>query len=343
MEKIKVAVVDDSGFMRLVLTDIVNSDPLLHVVKTGNNGLEAVDIVRTMKPDVLVLDMVMGEYDGRYAIKNIMESYPMPIIVVSGMNDNDQETIGEILELGAFDFVSKPTKNKQNIRDLQYILPSRIKSAKTGFRKQRDVGSYVNHNPHTFSEELHYDAIVVGASTGGPSTVEKFLLQLPSNLPIPIIIAQHMPANFLPSYAERLNKICPIPVSLGRDGQLIKPGCVYILSGEANHLLEKEGRNVVIRRTEHKYRAFNNPSVDALFTSASAIYRRKLLGIVLTGMGFDGREGVIQVKKNGGLCIAQDEKTSVVDGMPREAAGTGKVDHILPITDMGGFVVSCLS
>lgn len=337
------AVVDDSGFMRLVLTDIVNSDPLLQVVKTGNNGMEAVDIARTIKPDVLVLDMVMGEYDGRYAIRNIMDKYPMPIIVVSSMDDRDKDAITEILGLGAFDFVSKPTKQKQNIRDLQYILPSRIKSAKAGFDKQHNVKGYVNPNPHTFSDALPYDAIVIGASTGGPSTVERFLLQLPANLPIPVIVAQHMPANFLPSYAERLNKICPIPVSLAREGNLVQPGRVYILSGESNHVLQKEGRNVVIRNTDQKYKAFNNPSVDALFTSAAAIYRRRLMGIVLTGMGSDGRDGIVQVKKNGGLCIAQDEKTSVVYGMPREAAATGKIDHVLSITDMGGFVVSCLS
>lgn len=336
-------VVDDSGFMRLVLSDIVNSDPQLKVIRTGKNGLEAVELVEKFKPDVLVLDMMMSEYDGEYAIRNIMKKFPLPIIVVSNINETNGALISDILELGAFDFLSKPVREKKNIRNLQYLLPDRIKNAKVGFKKQRHLKGQVNVRPHTFTQELNFDAMVVGASTGGPSTVEAFLNQLPANLPIPVIIAQHMPTNFLPSYVTRLSKLRILPVALGKDGTEVLPGNIYILSGTSNHILVKKGVRIHIRETVEKFQAFNNPSIDGLFISASNVYKQKLIGIVLTGMGSDGRDGILAVKKNGGKTIAQDEKTSIVYGMPREAYRTGKVDHVLPIDDLGGFVVSCIS
>lgn len=343
MDKIKVAVVDDSGFMRLMISNIINADSGLEVLETGKNGLEAVKLVKKTSPDVLVLDMIMDEYDGKYAIRRIMSENPLPIIVVSGIDEGDSNEIGEIMGLGAYDFVSKPGREKSGIRDLEGVLPARIRSAIRGFQKSRSLKEYVNIHPHTFSDNLFYDAIVIGASTGGPSTVEKLLMQLPSNLPIPVIVAQHMPANFLPSFAGRLNKVCPLPVELGRDGMNIEPGTVYVLSGEENYHLKKRRQQVYISKTEQAYKAFNNPSVDALFTTGAEVYKSRLISIVLTGMGRDGKEGVMAVKKHGGRTIAQDENTSVVYGMPREAAETGMVDHVLPINDMGGFAVSCLS
>lgn len=343
MRKTRVAIVDDSGFMRLVLSDIVNADPTMQVVETGSNGLEAVQIVKDCQPDVLVLDMLMEQYNGRYAIQEIMRDEPLPIIVVSAANERDPGIITEILSLGAYDFLAKPAGKNRHIRDLSDRLTSKIRSAKDGFQKLQDIGGQVNNHPHTFLETLPYEAIVVGASTGGPSTIEKFLLQMPINLPVPIIIAQHMPTNFIASYAARLNKISPFPVSCVRDRQAILPGNAYVLSGEGNFILKRLEEQVIVRNTSKVYKAFNNPSVDALFESASRVYKKKLISVLLTGMGRDGRDGTVSVHQAGGLTIAQDEQTSVVYGMPREAVNTGEVDHVLPIQDMGGFVVTCLS
>jgi len=343
MEKLRVAIVDDSGFMQLILSDIVNSDPLLTVVETGSDGKEAVDLVRRHKPDVLLLDMIMGEFDGKYAIEQIMKFRPLPIIVVSALNDKNPKVISDILELGAYDFISKPNGKNHHIRDLNISLNSKIKGAVEGFKKQQSVRVNKNNHPHTFSEEIHYEAIVVGSSTGGPTTVEKFLLQLPENLPVPVVIAQHMPANFLKPYAQRLDKICPFPVTTVKTGDKIKRGTVYLLSGLANQTLERKLGRVIVSETSEQFKSFNNPSVDALFLSAADVYKDKLISIVLTGMGADGRDGTIKIKDKGGRTIAQDEATSVVYGMPREAAETGKVDHILPLDELGGFVVTCLS
>lgn len=343
MAKIRVGIVDDSGLMRLVISDIVNSDPELEVIATGTNGKEAVELVRNHRPDVLVLDMIMGEYDGNYAIKQIMKFRPIPIIVLSGLNDKDSTQITEILERGAYDFISKPHGRNQHIRDINDTLNTKIKGAVEGFNKQQNVSTRINSNPHTFVDQLNYEAIVVGSSTGGPTTIEKFLLQLPENLPVPVIIAQHMPANFIVPYAGRLDRACPFKVTHANTGDRVESGTVYILSGHANQTLEMKGGRVVFGETKERFKHFNNPSVDALFISAAEVYKNKLIGIVFTGMGADGSQGIIRIKDRGGRTIAQDKESSVVYGMPKEAAATGKVDHVLPLNDMGGFVVTCLS
>ena len=226
---------------------------------------------------------------------------------------------------------------------MSILLNEKIKSAKSGFKTQQSVTVKANTNPHTFTDKLHYKAIVVGSSTGGPSTVEQFLKSLPANLPVPVIIAQHMPANFIQAYAGRLDKMCPFPVKHAITGERIFSGRVYVLSGLSNQTLELTRGHVTVGETPEKFRHFNNPSVDALFLTAAEVYGPELIGIVLTGMGADGKKGIAAIKDAGGRTLAQDEATSVVYGMPREAFLTGKVDHVLPIQEMGGFVVTCLS
>ena len=342
---IKVLVVDDSGVMRLLITDILQQNKSINVIGTASNGNEAVKKTIELNPDVVVMDMIMGQYDGVYGVTQIMKQKPTPILLLSSLGNTDLSLILEALDAGAFDYINKPSKGSTKLSDIQERLTRKvILASKADLSKLGHKQINVNTNNHTFSDVLPYDSIVIGSSTGGPSALEAVISKLPGNLTIPVLIAQHMPENFIPSFAQRLNKLNELEVVVGKKDMKVKGGLIIIAPGNDNMIVSKNRQGeVVISFTTKRYKEFNDPSVDALMDSVATVYGKKTIGVILTGMGKDGTCGIGKIKDKGGYTIAQDEKTSVVFGMPKAAITSGKVDSVVPLNEVGGFVVSCLS
>ncbi|MCB0495525.1 MAG: chemotaxis-specific protein-glutamate methyltransferase CheB [Cyclobacteriaceae bacterium] len=342
---INVLVVDDSSVMRLLVSDILQQNSNINVVGTAANGKEALDKTLELNPDVVVMDMIMGQYDGLYGVKQIMRKKPTPILLLSSLGNTDLNPIIQALQEGAFDYVNKPSKNNTRIRDIEQklirkvVIASRTDISKLGKSEVKPI----THD-HTFSDNLPYEVVVIGSSTGGPSALEAVITKLPGNLVTPVLIAQHMPENFVPSFVKRLDKMTPLNVVMGKKDMVVEKGSIYISPGSRNMIVRKnEVNEVVIDFTTKRFKEFNFPSIDGLMESVASTYGRKTIGIVLTGMGRDGTEGIKRIKEMGGFTVAQDEATSVVFGMPKEAIKSGKVDRVVPIHEVGNFVVSCLS
>jgi two-component system chemotaxis response regulator CheB len=278
-----------------------------------------------------------------YAIKHIMDHQPTPIVVLSAQGNSNMAPIMEALKMGAFDYLNKPVKNSSDLNLIRDEIIQKIKLAAASkvirFEKREAITV-----PHTFDEVLNYDIVVIGSSTGGPPAIEKILTTLPANFALPIIIVQHMPANFVPSFAERLNSHCSLNVTLARKDAEIIPGNVYLAPGSRNMILKKnENGKVVVDFTNKIFREYNYPSINSVMMSAAEVYGGKVIGVVLTGMGKDGTEGIREIHKYGGYTIAQNKETSVVFGMPKEAIESGSVKQVVSINDISMFLVSCIS
>jgi len=343
--KIRVLLVDDSGFMRIVLSDIINASPDIEVVDTATNGKEATEKTKLLKPDVVLLDLTMKDYDGLYAVKHIMDEFPTPIVILSSLGNTDPNAYIEAIGAGALDFLNKPAGlANSKIRDIDHQIFNKIRAAaqvnvKTLVRRQ----VVKNSNQHTFESDLPYEAIVIGASTGGTGAIEQIVTKLPSNMPVPIVIGQHMPAEFVNSFAARLNELIPLEVKVASVGENLRRGVIYIAPGDCNIVLRKTAGGVKVSLTQQEYPEFNHPSIDALMESAAEVYGKKAMGILLTGMGKDGAAGMGKMFQKGAYTISQDEKTSVVYGMPKAVFEMGVVKRVLPIHEMATFIVSALS
>jgi len=344
-KKIKILVVDDSAFMRLLLTDLLSGDPELEVVGTAIDGKEAVSKVLELDPDVVLLDLNMGEYDGRYAVEHIMAQSPRPILILSSVGNSNLNPVFDALELGAVDYINKPKRGGSKIREMDYELVFRVKKVARAQPKPTAIDKNGLHKfPHTFDSYANYDIIVIGASTGGPTAVEKVITSLPANLNIPVVIGQHMPANFIKSFANRLSGLGGIKVVVGSKGMKLEPGMAIIAPGEQNMVLVRDpSTNIVsVDFTSEQYREYNNPSINALMTSVAESYGNKAIGVLLTGMGKDGVKGLGMIREKGGKTIAQDEASSVIYGMPKLAYETGAAEVVLNIKEIGGYLVNCL-
>lgn len=342
--RVRTLLIDDSAFMRKVIGDIIRADESLELVGIANDGRTGSEMALELKPDVVITDMVMPDYDGMFVVKSVMEKSPMPIILLSSLEKSNTR-IFDALQHGAFEFIDKPT-DMEMVRVGNYPLVNLILEASRtdiSLLKARQMAQK-NTSLHTFSSTLHYDIVAIGASTGGPGAVELIINNLPSNLQVPVIIAQHMPARFLETFAVRLNERSPIPVRLAHRGEVVKPGMIYIANGESNTRIENNIVNgqPIITYSNRKYEEFNFPSVDCLFESVAEVYGMRSIGVILTGMGKDGVKGMTQIHQKGGFTIAQDEESSVVYGMPKAAADRGVVKQVVKLNEIPGFIVSCL-
>jgi two-component system chemotaxis response regulator CheB len=342
--RVRTLLIDDSAFMRKVIGDIIRADDSLELVGIANDGRTGSEMALELKPDVVITDMVMPDYDGMFVVKSVMEKSPMPIILLSSLEKSNTR-IFDALQQGAFEFIDKPT-DMEMVRVGNYPLVNLILEASRtdiSLLKAKQMARK-NTSHHTFSSTLHYDIVAIGASTGGPGAVELIINNLPANLQVPVIIAQHMPARFLETFSVRLNERSPIPVKLAHRGDVVKPGTIYIANGESNTRIEN---NIVsglpiITYSNRKYDEFNFPSVDCLFESVADVYGMRSIGVILTGMGKDGVKGMTQIHQKGGFTIAQDEESSVVYGMPKAAADQGIVNRVVKLSEIPGFIVSCL-
>ena len=342
--RIRTVLIDDSAFMRKVIADIIRSDESIELVGVAKNGHEGSQMALSLKPDVVITDMVMPDFDGMYVVNSLMEESPIPIIVLSSLEKTNVR-IFDALQCGAFEFIDKPT-DMTTFQIDDYRLLDLIKEASRtdiSLLKAKQLAQKNNHS-HSFDETLNYEIIVIGASTGGPGAIEQVVTNLPKNLRIPVVVVQHMPARFLETFSQRLNDQGPLPVRLARKGEIIRGGTIYVAPGDANMRMEKNiaTGNPMITFTDKKYDEFNYPSVDCLFESAARLYGKTCIGVVLTGMGKDGTMGLKKIKEAGGFTIAQDETSSVVYGMPKVAFEEGAVRQVVNLNEIAGFIVSCL-
>lgn len=348
MEKIiKVLVVDDSAYNRKALTDMLESSPMVKVIGTAIDGEDAIKKAITLKPDIITLDLEMPRMDGFTFLRIMMSRFPTPTIVVSSRNEDPD--VFKALELGAIDFIVKPThrvsSELQKIRDeLLYKIgmAGHVSMESISIRSGPAVDTVKTYIKKAPVEQPHadYPTVAIGASTGGPSALHTVLSMLTPGIPAAVVISQHMPPGFTKAFAERLNKFSPLKVKEAEDGDMVKPGSVLITPGGFNMTFVKKGASVTVRLDKGEDRDRYVPSIDKMFISVSELFGDKAIGVVMTGMGNDGKEGIVSIKACGGKTIAQSEETSVIFGMPKEAIATGVVDMVLPLEKIADGIVS---
>ena len=341
MEKKNVLVVDDSAFMRRYLKQMIESDPSLNVIDTAKNGEEAVWKVKQLKPDVVTLDINMPSMDGLTALTYIMLECPTPTIIISSLTQEGALTTFEALELGAVDFVSKPSGTiSLDIEVLTGEIISKIKSAlraklspKGPHRIPRKQWQNTTEPkkpsiPRTGPELV----VAIGVSTGGPRTLTEILPELPADLPATVLVVQHMPPPFTASFAQRLNGECQMQVKESKQGDPIMPGLIYIAKGGYQLTVTPGplGNGSLLRLGMGTSDQLFCPSVGMLFNSVARLFGRRAVGVLLTGMGDDGADGMVKIRNAGGITIAESEESAIIFGMPAEAIKRGGAEIVAP-------------
>ena len=346
MDRIKVLVVDDSAFYRQTISGILKTSSRLEVIGTASNGSDAIRFVTRSRPDVITLDLEMPMMDGFTFLRWLMTNAPIPVVVISSRSESNN--VFKALEWGAVDFIAKPTQRaSMEIMNLQADLVTKVEMAasiSTAKLYQKYQSKTRNAEPaRPAPAGIRYQSLVqmvaIGASTGGPPAVQSIITQLPKDFSAAVVVAQHMPPGFTLYFAERLAKSAKLPVKEGAEGDRVEAGRVYICPGGYHMQLHSSRNGVQIelkpRTDSDKY----TPSVDRMMVSTAEVYGNKVLGILLTGMGSDGKLGMQAIKKKGGTTIAESEETSVVFGMPKEAISLGVVDKILPLYQIPNEVI----
>lgn len=352
MKKIRVLVVDDSAYMRKVISGMLESDEEMTVVDTARDGLDAVEKVKQLKPDVVTLDVEMPRLDGLSALERIMAECPTPIIMLSSLTQEGSETTIKALTMGAVDFVGKPSGTiSLDIEKVKADLKNKIKiAAKAHIRNiQRPIVQSISKPailaspggaPAVLKGTAPNKIVVIGSSTGGPNALQQVIPKLPADLPAAVLVVQHMPPGFTKSLANRLNDTSALTVSEAQEGDILQNGRVYVAPGGYHMILRSKG-SIGLNQDPpvHSVR----PAVDVTLESVVNFYNSKIVGVILTGMGYDGSKGIAQVKKTGGKSVVQDEATCVVYGMPRVVVEMGKADKVLPIQKIADEIVSMLN
>jgi two-component system chemotaxis response regulator CheB len=332
-EKITVLVADDSALMRKMISDMINSQLDMEVIDTAKNGEIAVQKVKDLKPDVITLDVEMPIKNGIEALKEIKNNSSTEVIMLSSLTTENSSTTIEALKLGAFDFITKPSSTiSLDIEKVGEELYEKIRYAKAhrkkalNFKPKEDFIVKADTTNKSKGNRKKVDAILIGASTGGPKVLFDIITKFPNNLDVPVLVVQHMPAGFTKAFAERLDKNSQITVVEASDGEVIKSNVVYIAPGGYHMTIQNGKIKLDTTPSIHGVR----PAVDKLFISAAEYYTGELLACICTGMGRDGADGVKAVKAKGGYIVAQDEGSSTVYGMPKAAYETGCVDLVVP-------------
>lgn len=346
MKTIRVVVVDDSAYNRRAITRMLEGMPNVEVVGYAADGEEGIRRIMDLKPDLVTLDLEMPRMDGFTLLRIIMSSCPTPVIVISSQSED--ERVFKALELGAVDFIAKPTSTiSEELLKIRDDLHNKVRSVislnMTGIRRRKalpsveeaTVGGQKAVSPLLINYgSTKVDVVAIGASTGGPPALQSIFSMFTRPLPLFVAISQHMPPGFTRTFAERLNRSSAFEIKEARDGDLIMPGMVLVAPGGMNMIFQRLEDQVVARVVPPSPEDTYIPSVDVMFASLAAIYGPRLLAVVLTGMGNDGKEGVKAIKAVGGNILAESEESAVVFGMPREAIATGVVDKVAPLERM---------
>ena len=369
---VKVLVVDDSGFFRRRVSDILSADPTIQVIGTATNGKEAIDQALALKPDVITMDYEMPLMDGITAVRHIMQRCPTPVLMFSSLTHEGARVTLDALDAGAVDFLPKnfedisrnPEKVKQmlcekvhsisrsNRRISSYSAPAPVapspvpRPAPGGFVAPAAVaapaparttpiasrGAPASTPASAAPKRKAYKLVAIGTSTGGPVALQRVLTQLPGNFPAPIVLVQHMPAAFTKAFAERLDKLCRISVKEAEDGDILRPGLALLAPGGKQMMIDGRGAVRILPGDE---RLNYKPCVDITFGSAAKSFGDKVLAVVLTGMGADGREGARMLKQGGSQVWAQDEASCVIYGMPMAIVKANLADAVYSLDDIG--------
>lgn len=370
---VKVLVVDDSGFFRRRVSEILSADPTIQVVGTATNGKEAIDQALALKPDVITMDYEMPMMDGITAVRHIMQRCPTPVLMFSSLTHEGARVTLDALDAGAVDYLPKNFEDiSRNPEKVKQLLCEKVHTLS---RSNRRFGSYASHAPvtapapassHAPASSLAssaparaaapvravaptpaaahapapkrkpYKLVAIGTSTGGPVALQRVLTQLPANFPAPIVLIQHMPAAFTKAFAERLDKLCKISVKEAEDGDMLRPGLALLAPGGKQMMIDGRGTVKILPGDE---RLNYKPCVDITFGSAAKSYGDKVLSVVLTGMGADGREGARLLKQGGSTVWAQDEASCVIYGMPMAIVKANLADAVYSLDEIGKHLV----
>ena len=375
---VKVLVVDDSGFFRRRVSEILSADPTIQVVGTATNGKEAIEQAIALKPDVITMDYEMPMMDGITAVRHIMQRCPTPVLMFSSLTHEGARVTLDALDAGAVDFLPKnfedisrnPEKVKQMLCEKVHSIsrsnrrslfsapapaptPAPAAAPASSFNRSAPAPAPAArpapaapsrapapsaHSPAP--KRKAYKLVAIGTSTGGPVALQRVLTQLPANFPAPIVLVQHMPAAFTKAFAERLDKLCRISVKEAEDGDILRPGLALLAPGGKQMMVDGRGAIKILPGDE---RLNYKPCVDITFGSAAKSYGDKVLAVVLTGMGADGREGARLLKQGGSAIWAQDEASCVIYGMPMAIVKADLADAVYSLDDIGKHLVeACL-
>lgn len=359
---VKVLVVDDSGFFRRRVSEILSADPNIQVIGTATNGREAIEQAQALKPDVITMDYEMPMMDGITAVRNIMQRCPTPVLMFSSLTHEGARVTLDALEAGAVDFLPKNFEDiSRNPERVKQLLCEKIHSIARSNRRSlspppvaapaatavaqpvtrpatstsplaRPVAAPAPAVASAAPKRKSYKLVAIGTSTGGPVALQRVLTQLPANFPAPIVLIQHMPAAFTKAFAERLDKLCRISVKEAEDGDVLCPGLALLAPGGKQMMVDARG---VVKILPGDERLNYKPCVDITFGSVAKSYADKVLAVVLTGMGADGREGARLLKQGGSQVWAQDEASCVIYGMPMAIVKANLADAIYPLDDIG--------
>lgn len=343
MGKIKTLIVDDSALMRKLLSAILQENNQIEVIATAPNGKIALEKISRLKPDVITLDVEMPGMNGIETLKRIMSEFPTPVLMISSFTDKGASLTFNALQLGAVDFITKPdsvrSKKIEDLREeilMKIEAASKVKIKKIPQKRLTEIEAEETNYKKTGKEAAHIglqqcrNIVAIGISTGGPDVLGKILPQIPADINAGILIVQHMPAGFTRVFAERMNMISNIEVKEASMGDIILPGRAIIAKGD-HHLKIKKERHAYTTSVVHGERvSLFRPSIDVMMKSVAEVFKDRVIGVIMTGMGYDGVEGISDIKHAGGKTIAQDKASSVVFGMNKLAIANGSIARIAP-------------
>ena len=337
---LKVLVIDDSAYVRKVVKEILSRSPFVEVVGTARDGREALDLVESLDPDVVTCDLIMPELDGVGFVREQMQRRPVPIIIMSIANETAEAAL-TALDAGAVDFVQKPTAlASEKIFELSTELIEKVKAAGAISLNRISPAAVspikaVSDGGTKIAGTHSVDVAVIGISTGGPQALKRLIPQLPEDFPVPVLMVMHMPVGYTEMYAKKLNEQSPLEVREAAEGDEIKRGRVFLAPAGRHLTLKRDANGKVVAHLDAKpFNTLHRPAVDVLFQSAAEVYGNRVLGVVMTGMGSDGKQGAAWIKSQGGLVFTEAESSCVVYGMPSVVVEAGLSDRSVALEDM---------
>lgn len=337
---LRVLVIDDSAYVRKVVREILSRSPFVEVVGTARDGLEGLDLVEQLDPDVVTCDLMMPELDGVGFVREQMQRRPVPIVIMSIANETAEAAL-TALDAGAIDFVQKPTAlASEKIFEVSTELIEKVKAAGQISLNRIPVSpappdGAVTETVAKVAGTHSVDIVVIGVSTGGPQGLKRLIPQLPKDFPVPVVMVMHMPVGYTEMYAAKLNELSQLAVREAAAGDEIKPGHVFLAPAGRHLSLKRNADGTVVTHLDARpFSTLHRPSVDVLFQSAAEVYGNRVLGVVLTGMGSDGKQGSAWIKSQGGLVFTEAESSCVVYGMPSAVMEAGLSDKSVPLDDI---------